>query len=159
MIYNDNTANELINTKEKIIMTQRNIDTMDIIVTKMAEGKKISEALSEVYTKRKVSINYHDEWLNCEIKSLNMSMRTTSALLRNRINTINDVVNYTNDVVNETKKRSITNLQTFGRVSAIELFESILDYCWKQMSRDEKTAFIIDTVERNSDNLRAEIEF
>lgn len=140
-------------------MTQKNIDIMDLIVSKMQHGKTLSEAMHEVYTKREVSIHYHDEWLDCEIKTLNMSMRTTSALLRNRINTINDVVNYTNDVVNETKKRSITNLQTFGRISAIELFESILDYCWKQMSRDEKTAFLIDTVERNSENLRAEIEF
>jgi hypothetical protein len=140
-------------------MTQRDIDVMDMIVNQMVQGKTLSAALKDVYTKRNVGIKYHDEWLSCGIKTLNMSMRTTSALLGNRINTINDVVNYTNDVVNETKKRSITNLQTFGRISAIELFESILDYCWNQMSRDEKTAFLIDVVERNSDNLRPEIAF
>lgn len=131
-------------------MTQRNINTMDLIVSKMAHGKTLSEAMHEVYTKRKVSIPYHEEWLDCEIKTLNMSMRTTAALLRNKIETINDVVNYT-------KRSKITNLQTFGRVSAIELFASILDYCWSQMSRDEKTAFLINTVERNSEYLRAEI--
>lgn len=139
-------------------MTQTNINTMDLIVSKMAHGKTLSEAMHEVYTKRKVRIPYHEEWLNCEIKSLNMSMRTTSALLRNKMQTINDVVNYTNDVVNETKKRSITTLQTFGRVSAIELFSAILDYCWKQMSHNEKVEFLIDIVERNSENLRPEIE-
>lgn len=140
-------------------MTQRNIDTMDIIVTKMAEGKKFSEAMQEVYTKRKVSIPYHNEWLNCEIKSLNMSMRTTSALLRNKIQTINDVVNYIENSKITNRNSKITDLQTFGRVSAIELFESILDYCWKQMSQVEKDAFLIDVVKRNEDNLRAEIEF
>ena len=139
-------------------MTQTNINTMDLIVSKMAHGKTLSQAMHEVYTKRNVCIPYHEEWLNCEIKSLNMTMRTTSALLRNKMQTINDVVNYTNDVVNETKKRSITNLQTFGRVSAMELFESILDHCWKQMSQDEKTDFLIKTVERNINNVRAEIE-
>lgn len=131
-------------------MTTTNLNTLDLIVTKMAHGKTLSEAMHEVYTKRWVRIPYHDEWLNCEIKSLNMSMRTTSALLRNKMETINDVVEYT-------KKSKITNLQTFGRVSAIELFECILDYCWKHMSRDEKTTFLIDTVERNSEYLKAEI--
>jgi hypothetical protein len=140
-------------------MTERNINTMDLIVSKMQHGKTLSKAMHEVYTKSKVRIPYHEEWLNCEIKSLNMSMRTTAALLRNKIQTINDVVNYTNDVVNETKKRSITTLQTFGRVSAIELFSAILDYCWKQMSIDERTEFLIDVVENNSNNLRAEITF
>lgn len=131
-------------------MTQTNINTMDLIVSKMAHGKTLSQAMYEVYTKRNVAIPYHEEWLNCELASLKMTMRTTHALLRNKFKTINDVVNYT-------ERCKITNLQTFGRVSAIELFESILDYCWKQMSKDEKTRFLIDVVERNSDNLRTEI--
>lgn len=132
-------------------MTQRNIDTMDIIVTKMANGKTLSKAMKEVYIQRDVQIPYREEWLNCKIKSLKMSMRTTSALLRNKMETINDVVAYI-------ENNKITDLPTFGRVSTMELLESILDYCWKQMSQDEKDEFIIDIVERNSDNLRPEIE-
>ena len=133
-------------------MTQTNINTMDLIVSKMAHGKTLSKALHEVYTKRNVAIPYHEEWLKCNLTSLKMSMRTTQALLRNKMATINDVVNYTKD-------NKITKLLTFGRVSAIELFESILDYCWNHMSQKEKDRFLIDTVERNSCNLRAEIEF
>jgi DNA-directed RNA polymerase alpha subunit len=124
---------------------------MDIIVSEMAQGKTLSAAMHEVYTKRNVAIPYHEEWLKCELTSLKMSMRTTQALLRNKMQTIGDIVGYT-------KEHKITSLKTFGKISAIELFESILDYCWNHMSQTEKERFFIDVVERNSENLRAEIE-
>lgn len=133
-------------------MTQKNIDTMDLIVSKMKHGKTLAKALHEVYTKRNVVIPYHEEWLNCKLTDLKMSMRTTSALLRNKMETISDIVNYT-------EEHKVTNLKTFGRVSAIELFESILNYCWNNMSQAERDRFLIRTVERNSENIRAEIEF
>lgn len=133
-------------------MTQTNINTMDLIVSKMEYGKTLSAAMQDVYTKRNVAIPYREEWLKCELTSLKMSMRTTQALLRNKMQTIGDIVNYT-------KERKITSLKTFGKISAIELFSSILDYCWDNMSQEERDAFLIDTVERNSSNLRAEIEF
>ena len=132
-------------------MTQKNIDTMDLIVSKMAHGKTLSEAMHDVYVKRNIAIPYHEEWLECKLTDLKMSMRTTSALLRNKMQTISDIVNYTGE-------RNIVDLKTFGRVSAIELFESILDYCWDNMSQAEKDRFLIDAVERNGDNIRAEIE-
>lgn len=132
-------------------MTQTNINTMDLIVSKMAHGKTLSKAMYEVYTKRNVVIPYHEEWLECKLKSLRMSMRTTQALLRNKLETIGDVVNYT-------KEHKLTNLVTFGKVSGKELLSSILDYCWNNMSQEEKDIFLIDTVERNSANIRAEIE-
>ena len=131
-------------------MTQTNINTMDLIVSKMANGKTLSKALHEVYTKRNVVIPYCEKWLDCKITSLNMSKRTTNALLRNKMATIEDVVYFAS-------RDKISNLATFGRISAIELFEAILDYCWSQMSNNERTDFMIDTVARNSDNLRTEI--
>ena len=131
-------------------MTQTNINTLDLIVSKMAHGKKLSEALHEVYTKRNVAIPYKEEWFDCKIDSLGMSMRTTAALLRNKIKTIGDVVRYT-------EQKKITTLQTFGKVSAIELFETILDYCWEHMSQKQQDRFIIDVVTRNSGNIRPEI--
>ena len=133
-------------------MTTTNINALDLIVSKMAHGKTLSKALHEVYTKRNVAIPYEEEWLDCKLASLKMSMRTTNALLRNKFATIRDVVEFT-----ATKK--ISSLPTFGRVSGIELFEAILDYCWKQMPQETKDRFIIDVVIRNSNNLRTEIEF
>jgi DNA-directed RNA polymerase alpha subunit len=151
-LYSVNTQQNDLITEEKIIMTQTNINTMDLIVSKMEHGKTLSAAMKDVYTKRNVAIPYREEWLKCELTSLKMSMRTTQALLRNKMQTIGDIVNYT-------KERKITSLKTFGKISAIELFSSILDYCWGNMSQEERDVFLIDTVERNSSNLRAEIEF
>lgn len=132
-------------------MTQTNINTLDLIVSKMAHGKTLSKALHEVYTKRNVAIPYEEEWLDCNLTSLHMTSRTTNALLRNKFRTIRDVVNFT-------ATNKISSLATFGRISGLELFEAILDYCWKQMSQEKKDEFIIDVVIRNSDNLRTEIE-
>jgi DNA-directed RNA polymerase alpha subunit len=128
-------------------MTQTNINTMDAIVNELAAGKKISEALSTVYNKRCVSIPCNDELLNTDIKSLHMSMRTTNALLRGGIKTIADVVEYCT-------KNKITTVKTFGTASGIELFETILNYMWNRMSKNERVDFLIDVVERNTNNLK-----
>jgi hypothetical protein len=140
-------------------MTATQINTLDLIVTKMAHGKTLSAAMKDIYTKRNVVIPYEDEWLDCKLVSLKMSMRTTNALLRNKFETIGDVVEFaaTRDEVDFTPINKISSLPTFGRKSGIELFEAILDYCWKQMPQETKDRFIIDVVIRNSENLRAEI--
>ena len=132
-------------------MTATNINTMELVVSKMQHGKTLSKALHEAYTTRNVQIPYEEEWLDCKLTSLKMSMRTTNALLRNKFETIRDVVEFT-------ATNKISSLATFGRKSSIELFEAILDYCWKQMSQADKDRFLIDVVIRNSGNLRAGIE-
>lgn len=131
-------------------MTQRNIDVMDIIVSKMAEGAKLSKALNLVYKKRKVVIPYNEEHLNESVMNLGMSGRATNALLRTKLRTVGDVVEFCNN-------QKITNITNLGHNSGIEVFESILDYCWEHMSQKERVSFLIDTVERNSDNIREDI--
>ena len=128
-------------------MTQRNIDTMDTIVGMLAEGKKLSKVLQIVYTKRNVAIPYTEEMLDTRIFDLNMSTRTTNALMRAHLKTIKEVVEFCN-------KEKITKVKTLGNSSCIELFESILDYCWSTMSNNRRTDFLIDTVERNARYLR-----
>lgn len=128
-------------------MTQRNIDVMDIIVSKMAEGAKLSEALSAVYEQRNVCIPYGDNDMNVQIVDLGLSGRPTNALLRSKLNTIGDVVKFCNT-------HKLTKIRNLGQGSGIEIFEAILDYCWGHMSKDERTAFLIDTVERNQDYIR-----
>ena len=98
----------------------------------MANGKTLSKALKDVYTKRNVCIPYEEEWLDCKLTALNMTSRTTNALLRNKFTTVRDVVEFiTRDVDEFTATNKIADLRTFGRLSGIELFEAILDYCWK----------------------------
>lgn len=131
-------------------MTQKNIDTMDIIVNKLADGEKFSKALKTVYTKRNVVIPYHKEMGNVKITSLSMSNRTTNAVMRGKLKTIGEVVDYCN-------QQKITSVSNLGKTAGVELFESILDYCWEHMDKNEKAQFLIDTVERNSENIREEI--
>lgn len=131
-------------------MTQRNIDVMDIIVSKMAEGAKLSKALHLVYKKRNVAIPYSEDNLKASVMNLGMSGRTTNTLLRGKLRTIGDIVEFC-------ENQKITKLANLGQNSGIEIFESILDYCWEHMAQEERVSFLIDTVERNSDNIREEI--
>ena len=131
-------------------MTQRDIDVMDIIVNQIAEGKKFSQALKEVYFKRNVMIPYRDEMNDVAITSLPMSNRAINAIMRGRLQTIGEVVNYCNE-------HKITSVLNVGKTVGIELFETILDYCWEHMDQDEKVWFLIDTVERNSEYVREEV--
>lgn len=131
-------------------MTQKNIDVMDIIVSKMAEGASLSKALKLVYSKRNVVIPYNEEIYEVSVKSLSMSNRTTNALMRGKLKTIGEVIEYC-------RYRKITDVANLGSNSGIELFETILDYCWGNMPQKERVSFLIDTVERNSKYIRPEI--
>jgi hypothetical protein len=131
-------------------MTQRNIYVMDVIVSKMVEGDKLSKALQRVYSKRNVAIPYIEDDLNESVMNLGMSGRATNALLRARLRTVRDVVEFC-------ASRKITDVTNLGINSGIEVFEAILDYCWDHMSQEERVSFLIDTVERNSKYIREEI--
>ena len=131
-------------------MTQRNIDAMDIIVDKMADGERLSSAMKFVYTKRSVAIPFHNEMFDAPLDVLVVSKRTANAMKRAKMNTLHDVLNMCDD-------NQFSKIKNFGRLSQIELFEAILDYCWSKMSEDEKTVFLIDAVERNQSYIREDI--
>jgi hypothetical protein len=131
-------------------MTQRNVEIMDIIVSQLAQGKKLSAALNGVYEKRKVMLPYREEWLAVEISEVPMSNRTKNALYRSHLKTLQDIVNYCSS-------EGITNAKTMGRRCGIEVFEAVLDYCWDKMDNDQRTYFLIDVVERNENKVRKEI--
>lgn len=128
-------------------MTQKNVDTMSTIVDYLAEGKKISQALNYVYTKRNVVIPFHEEHMQEPLQVLNMTSRTTNALMRAGARTVNDTVRLST-------QKSLDRVRNFGRVCGIEMFEALLDYSWERMDNDQRAAFLIDTVQRNEENLR-----
>ena len=131
-------------------MTQKNIDIMDLIVTKLAEGVPFATALKETYIKRSVSIPFNDTQLNVSIDKLGMSKKITYALIRGGISTIADIVQYC-------KRQKITTLKGVGVSMGIEVFEAMLNYLWDNMSTSERVDFLIDIVEKNEDNLREEL--
>ena len=131
-------------------MTQRNIDVMDIIVSKMAEGVKLSKALGVVYQKRTVYIPLNKQYDDVELIDLGMCRRTTNSFLRSKMRTLRELIAFCNS-------KKITDIPGIGKDAGTEAFEFIIDYCWSNMTDDEQASFLIDTVERNSDYIRAEI--
>ena len=131
-------------------MTQRNVDVMDIIVSKMVEGATLSKALKLVYNKRNVAIPYSTVHSDISVMNIGLSSRAVRALVRTKLMTLGDVVEYC-------KVQKITEIANMGRNTGIEVFEAILDYYWDHMSHKERVSFMIDTVERNSKHIRAEI--
>ena len=131
-------------------MTQKNIYVMDIIVDKMANGTKLSKALEQVYSKRRICIPYKKEIFNVLVLDLSMSNRTANGLMRAKLKTLSDVIYFCKD-------KKITDVTSLGKSSGTEVLEAILDYCWDNMNEEEKVYFLIDTVERNSKYIRVEI--
>lgn len=129
-------------------MTQRNVDAMDIIVNKMANGAKLSNALKCVYSTRNVCIPYKEEYRDVLLIDFGLSNRSANALLRARMRKLGDVIDFCST-------NKITSITGVGRDSGTEIFETILDYCWDKMDGDERESFLIDTVERNSSYIRA----
>lgn len=128
-------------------MTQRNIEIMDTIVNELAT-KSLSEALKTVYVKRTVMIPFNVDKFNVPIEKLNFPTRTMHCLKRTHLNTVNEVVNY----CSESGFKKIRNL---GANGGMKMFEILLDWCWDHMDINQKTEFLIDTVERNVGNIRA----
>ena len=131
-------------------MTQKNIDIMSIIVDKIADGEKLSKALESVYSKRNACITHIEKGFNVSITDIGLSPRAIRILIRTKLMTVGDVVNFCNN-------NKITDIINMGKNTGIEVFECILDYCWEHMNQNERVEFLIDTVERNSEHIRAEI--
>ena len=83
--------------------------------------------------------------------NLGLSPRATNALMRAKLKTLSDVVEFCD------KHYTITEVATLGRTSGIEIFEAVLDYCWKHWTDKERVEFLIDTIERNEEFLREAI--
>lgn len=132
-------------------MTQRNINTMDMIVNLLAKHQKISKALGCVYDKRNLIIPYDEKWYQIHVTDLDMTNRTTNALMRAHLTTVQDIIDYC-------EKSTIKDIKTFGQSSGVELLETILDICWDNMTEQQRVDFLIDTVERNERHLRKEIQ-
>lgn len=131
-------------------MTERNVEIMEIIVDKLAEGAKLSKALKDVYKVRNVHIPFNDKTFDVSVMELKMSTRTTNALMRAGHRTLGDAIKFC-------QRNKITDIANLGKQSGVELFETILDYSWEHMTKDAQVAFLIDTVERNSNNIYEEI--
>jgi hypothetical protein len=128
-------------------MLQEKINVMDIIVEEMVNGKKLSEALKEIYKKRNVVIPYTEEMFDILVVKFNISTISKNALLRMKLKTINDVIAYASE-------NSLIRIPSLGQTSAIKLLEEILDVAWSKMDNGQRVEFLMDIVDRNMGNIR-----
>ena len=130
-------------------MTQLNINVMDTIVNNLAAGKTISEALVTVYKKRNVAIPFDDKFSAVSIDKLDMSTPVLSILKRAHLFTVGDIMKFGDNI-------GVGKIRNMGNIRGIEMMESILNYAWDHMNAKERTDFLIDTVERNTNNINYE---
>ena len=102
----------------------------------MASGATISEALKSVYKTRKIFIPYSEERCDIPTMELNLSARATNSLMRSKLDTANKIIEFL--CYNEWNE-----IKNFGKVSAEETFEKILDLLWDNLSVKEKAEFLL----------------
>ena len=127
-------------------MTQLNINVMDSIVNNLAAGKTISAALKAVYKTRNVAIPFDDKFKNVSIDKLDISAPVRNTLKRAHLYTIGDIMKFGESI-------GIQRIRGMGATKGMQMMESILNYAWNHMSMNERTEFLIDTVERNTEHI------
>ena len=128
-------------------MTERNIDIMDHIVDELMGGKKISEALATFYSKRRVKIPYDETLFNTPVLETTLPNRIVNILMRNKLTSIEEVIQFS-------KENSLDKIQWFGKQSAMQLLEFILDMAWDRMDEEQRFEFLVDFVESNEEYLK-----
>lgn len=113
-------------------MSNININTVNNLIK---NGLTITEALKEVYTTRKFSIAFNDSDFNIHISELGLGNRAENALLRAGFHTLMDAINHINE-------NGWNSIKTFGKTSAIELYEKIIEVVWDGMNETERMNFL-----------------
>jgi DNA-directed RNA polymerase alpha subunit len=119
--------------KRKELIIMKNINRTCELV---AKGMPISQALAEVYRTRRISFSFDSEDFDIHIQELELSNRTYNALMRVRLTTLSKIIDYINT-------HGWNDIKNFGRKSATEIFEKILDVAWEQMETEERAEFLL----------------
>ena len=125
-------------------------ETIDRIINELATGTPISEALSTVYTKRKLYIPYKEEWFNIDVRDMDVDNRIINCLMRSKLRTLNDMMEFISD-----GEHKVIDIKNMGVISGMKLMEYILDYTWDHMDVKERAEFLIDVVVTNERYLKA----
>ena len=105
-------------------------------ITKLLkDGVNISYALKEVCGTQKISIPFSNECFDVPLEELNLSMRSYNALKRGKLNTLDEVINHFD-------QNGWNSIRNFGKTSATEIFEKIIDVAWDNMSDVQKSDFL-----------------
>lgn len=106
----------------------------------LKNGDKISHALKEVCGNQKIFIPFNDASFDVSLEELNLSMRSYNALKRGKLNTLNEVINHFD-------KNGWNSIRNFGKTSATEIFEKIIDVAWDNMNNTQREEFLMSIEE------------
>lgn len=112
------------------------MNKIEKITNLLKDGVKISQALKEVCGSQKISIPFNDEDFDVPLEVLDLSVRSYNALKRSKLNTLNEVINHFT-------KNGWNSIKTFGRTSATEMFEKIIEVAWNNMSNTQRAEFLM----------------
>ena len=108
----------------------------------MTNGMTISKALAEVYKTRKVQIPFKEEELNISVNEVGLSNRAMNCFAKEHLSTLLDVINYLD-------KTHWNKIRGFGKGTALETYEKILDVAWSKLNTKERAEFLMRVDEEN----------
>ena len=109
---------------------------IDKVMELMANYVPLSKALEKVYETRKVKIPVNENCLSIPIKKLKFNNRASNCFEKLHLETFGQVIDY----LNENHWNSIDN---FGKGTAKDVFEKLLDAAWSKLSRRECAEFLL----------------
>lgn len=112
------------------------MNKIDQITKLLKDGVKISRALKEVCGSQKISIPFNDEDFDVYLEELDLSPRAYNALKRAKLNTLSDAIQ-------QFAQNGWNSIKNFGRTSATEVFEKIIEVAWDNMDIVQKAEFLM----------------
>lgn len=112
------------------------MNKIDQITKLLKDGVKISRALKEVCGSQKISIPFNDKDFDVYLEELDLSPRVYNALKRAKLNTLSDAIQ-------QFAQNGWNSIKNFGRTSATEVFEKIIEVAWDNMDTVQKAEFLM----------------
>lgn len=107
------------------------------IIELLKNGTNIGRAIRKVCGSVPLSIPFNEEDFNVYLEDLDLSTRSRNALKREKFNTLYEVILHFNE-------RGWNSIKNFGKTSATEVFEKIIDIAWNSMSSTQRANFLIN---------------
>ena len=114
------------------------MNNFDKITELLEQGVSIGYALKQVCGNQAICIPFDDEDVDVPLESLRLSTRSYNSLKREKLNTLKEVI----ERFGEQGWRDIKN---FGKTSAMEVFDKIIEVAWNNMNDTQKKNFLAST--------------
>ena len=108
----------------------------------MANGMTISKALAEVYKTRNVQIPFRKCELKIPVENVGFCNRAMNRFKEYNLKTVAQVVDYVS-------KYGYASFNYFGKATAVDVSEKLLDLAWSKLNKRERAEFLLLVDEEN----------